>query len=107
MLRRLGKLDGERHAHPADVGMPLVVLLDQHADEAGFDPVRTLRLQARPTEAAKPLHLVLFDGERDLAGAWIAADQAKPGARHVVEHRRKIARRGAGLAGANYQLLAE
>ena len=107
ILRRLGEINGERHAHPADVRMTRVVFLDQHADEAGLDPVRTLRLQARPAEAAQPLHLVLLDGERDLAGPGIAADQAKPCASHVVEHRRKIPRRGAGLAGADDQLLGE
>src|SRR6266508_390623 len=107
VLRRLGEVDGERHAQLVDVRVALVVLLDEHADEAGFDPVRTLRLEARPAEAAQPLDLALLDGERDLAGARIAADQANLGAGHVVEHGRKVARRGAGLTGADDQLLGE
>src|SRR5262249_32722150 len=52
ILRRGGEVDRERHAHLTDVRMALVVLLDEHADEAGFEPVRTLRLKARPAEAA-------------------------------------------------------
>ena len=30
---RLGKIDGKRHPHLVDVGVALVVLLHQHADE--------------------------------------------------------------------------
>src|SRR5260221_8771238 len=45
--------------------------------------------------------LVLFDRERNLARAGITADQTNFGAGQVVEHGRIIARRGAGLAGAD------
>ena len=98
VLRRGGEIDRERHAHPVDLGIALVVLLHEHADEAGFDPVRALRVQARPGEAAQSLDLVLLDRERDLARAGIAADLADLRAGRVVEHGRIVARRGAGLA---------
>jgi len=83
------------------------VLLHKDADEAGFEPIGPLRLEARPAEAAQPLHFVLFDGERDLAGAGITADEANLAAGQVVEHRRKVARGGAGLTRADQEFMGE
>jgi hypothetical protein len=90
MLRRLGEVDGERHAHAIDGGMAAIVLLREHADEAGLEPLRLLRPHARPAEAAQSLHLALLDRERNLARAGIAADDAELGADRVVEARLKI-----------------
>ena len=56
---------------------------------------------------AQPLHFVLFDGERDLAGSGITADQANLAACHVIEHCRKVARRGAWMTGADDQLACQ
>ena len=88
-------------------GLPLSCSCTMTRMNAGLDPVRALRLQARPAEAAQALHLVLLDRQRDLARAGIAGDLADLRAGQVVEHRRIVAGRGAGLARSDQELLRQ
>ena len=64
-----------RDAEPRQLLLGLEIDLGEDVDGLVAHPVRALRFQARPVEAAQAVDLAALHGEQDIGGALVAADQ--------------------------------
>ena len=94
-----------RHAHLGQFRIGLEPDLHQDVELVVAQPVRLLRLGARPVPAAHAVDLAALHGERDVGGALVAGHDVELGAGGVIVQIAVVAGRAAGRGRAQDGLL--
>ena len=87
--------------------MALDAQLHERLDRPFGEPFRVEDFDAGPADAADALNLAALHRQRDLAAAGIARHQLELGVEQVVQHHRKVTRRGAVAARADDQFVRQ